>query len=761
MFGIFFEVRVRLQSEYQLAESLVSSSGVTSTIEILKPRNGRSFIDFSTLTVIREINHAGTGGLWAELVSNRGNEKQTLTSTPVSEIGCVYHLVTEARTLYLIKLHSSKKTPASDKVNVKIALTKLFPGFEAGGPNTPSNIDPWLIIGDESSIIVGTDRTSCFARNPIALRMEVLCDSKRTNACPSGGVGVYNPGYWGMNIEKGKVYKVSMHIMSSDAVSLTVSLTSSDGRQKLAAHTITGSKKSFAKWTKIEFNLKSRQNNTNSRLQLTTSKSGVIWLDQVSLMPLDTYMGHGFRKDLSLMLANLKPQFLKFPGGNYAMGNYLRNAFRWSETVGPWEERPGHFNDAWGYWTDDGLGFFEFLQLAEDLGASPVWVVNDGASLNEEVSTATIASLVKDVVDGIEFARGGPKTPWGSVRAAMGHPEPFKLDYVSKEIKNVGCSTTEVYHSAIYPLALHMNSRNYQKFYSAIKAAYPEVNITSSCDRSTISPSNPADLYDVHAIVSEYAVTGNDAGKGTLVAALAEAAFLIGLERNSDVVEMASCAPLFVNDNDRRWSPDAIVFNSWQHYGCPNYWMLHFKDSSGAALHPTNIQISDYDQLVASAITWQNAKDKSNYLRIKVVNFGNRAVDLNISVAGLANGIEMSGSKQTVLTSSNPLDENSLLNESLRSEAGYGYSYGTGELRRHACLLNGTVQVAPVSIPLANAKLQMGVSVRPYSLTSFDVLLEASKHCQHLNSEAAAVVAAAARANPTMRKDCIVLPEFQ
>ena len=77
-------------------------------------------------------------------------------------------------------------------------LTKLFPGFEAGGPNTPSNIDPWLIIGDESSIIVGTDRTSCFARNPIALRMEVLCDSKRTNACPSGGVGVYNPGYWGM-----------------------------------------------------------------------------------------------------------------------------------------------------------------------------------------------------------------------------------------------------------------------------------------------------------------------------------------------------------------------------------------------------------------------------------------------------------------------------------------------------------------------------------------------------------------------------------
>uniref|UniRef100_A0A453AMN4 non-reducing end alpha-L-arabinofuranosidase n=1 Tax=Aegilops tauschii subsp. strangulata TaxID=200361 RepID=A0A453AMN4_AEGTS len=254
-----------------------------------------------------------------------------------------------------------------------------------------------------------------------------------------------------------------------------------------------------------------------------------------------------------------------------------------------------------------------------------------GASINEEVPTAIIASLVKDVVDGIEFARGGVNTTWGSVRAAMGHPQPFKLDYVS--IGNQECWM--LYYRG-----------NYQKFYSAIKAAYPDINIISSCDKSTISASNPADLYDVHvyassanmfsrtsmfdntprsgpkAIVSEYAVTGNDAGKGTLVAALAEAAFLVGLEKNSDVVEMASCAPLFVNDNDRKWSPDAIVFNSWQHYGCPNYWMLHFfKDSSGATFHPTTMQVSNYDQMVASAITWQSPKDKSTYLKIKVLPF--------------------------------------------------------------------------------------------------------------------------------------------
>ncbi|ONM18946.1 Alpha-L-arabinofuranosidase 1 [Zea mays] len=162
------------------------------------------------------------------------------------------------------------------------------------------------------------------------------------------------------------------------------------------------------------------------------------------------------------------------------------------------------------------------------------------------------------------------------------------------------------------------------------------------------------------AIVSEYAVTGNDAGRGTLIAALAEAAFLIGLERNSDVVEMASCAPLFVNGNDQRWNPDAIVFNSWQHYGCPNYWMrVFFKDSSGATLHPSTIQLPNYDQLVTSAITWNNPHDGNTYMKIKDVNFGSKVVSLNISVTRLETDIQTFGSIKTVLTSGWLRDENS------------------------------------------------------------------------------------------------------
>lgn len=113
-------------------------------------------------------------------------------------------------------------------------------------------------------------------------------------------------------------------------------------------------------------------------LQFTTTKKGVIWLDQVSAMPVDTYKGHGLRKELVQMLANLKPGFIRFPGGCFVEGSWLRNAFLWKESIGPWEERPGHFSDVWCYWTDDALGYFEYLQLAEDLGSLPVWVVNNG-----------------------------------------------------------------------------------------------------------------------------------------------------------------------------------------------------------------------------------------------------------------------------------------------------------------------------------------------------------------------------------------------
>ncbi|KAL6219315.1 hypothetical protein ACLB2K_007074 [Fragaria x ananassa] len=503
-----------------------------------------------------EINHAGAGGLWAELVNNRG--------------------------------------------------------FEAGGPNTPSNIDPWSIIGSESSLLVSTDRSSCFQRNKVALRMEVLCDSQGANICPAGGVGIYNPGFWGMNVEKGKTYSVTLYVRSPGAINVSVSLTSSNGLQTLAAEKIMASVSEVSNWTKFNVLLEAKGTNPSSRLQLTAARKGLIWFDQVSAMPLDTYKGHGFRKDLVNMLADMKPQFLRFPGGCFVEGEWLRNAFRWKETIGQWEERPGHFGDVWMYWTDDGLGYFEFLQEA---------------------------------LDGIEFARGSPDSSLGSIRATMGHPEPFDLRYVA--VGNEDCGKK--------------NYRgNYLKFYSAIKRAYSDIQIISNCDGSSHPLDHPADLYDFHvytsasnmfsmahqfdrtprkgpkAFVSEYAVTGKDAGGGSLLAALAEAGFLIGLEKNSDVVEMASYAPLFVNANNKRWSPDAIVFNSSQLYGTPSYWVqCFFSESSGATIFNATLQTESSTSLLASAILWKSSEDQKTYLRIKIVNFGSNIVNLRIRVDGL------------------------------------------------------------------------------------------------------------------------------
>ncbi|KAL0404736.1 UNVERIFIED_CONTAM: Alpha-L-arabinofuranosidase 1 [Sesamum radiatum] len=616
--------------------------------------------------ILQEINHAGAGGLWAELVSNRG--------------------------------------------------------FEAGGPNTPSNIEPWSVIGDESSLLY--QQTGHHASIGIKLHCEWRCFAAMKAPCVQPVELVYTTlasGEWASDVSN---------------------------------------------WTKLEAVLQAKGTDANSRLQLTTTRKGVIWFDQVSLMPTDTYKGHGFRNDLFEMVKNMKPAFIRFPGGSldlpfvsqiqtvpiaqrdnifhimlpqrrfnmlasmlsggcFVEGEWLRNAFRWKETIGPWEERPGHFGDVWHYWTDDGLGHFEFLQLAEDLGALPIWVFNNGVSHNDEVDTSSISPFLQEILDGIEFARGDPDSKWGSVRAAMGHPEPFDLRYVA--VGNEDCGKKNYLGFDFSPTMIKLVYvirdlyGNYLKFYSAIKNAYPDIKIISNCDGSSRPLDHPADLYDYHiyssannvfasatkfdkasrngpkAFVSEYAVTGNDAGKGSLLAALAEAGFLIGLEKNCDAVEMASYAPLFVNTHDRTWNPDAIVFDSSQAYGTPSYWMQHFfRESNGATLLSSTLQTNPSSSLIASAITWKDTEDKK-HLRIKVVNFGSNPVLLQISIVGLeVNSLQSFGSTKTELTSSNVMDENSFQVPS---------------------------KVVPVKTQLDDVGEEMDTLLSPHSVTSLDFVI--------------------------------------
>ncbi|XP_049369879.1 alpha-L-arabinofuranosidase 1-like [Solanum verrucosum] len=642
---ILLLVLLGISIQYQCFASEIDADQTALLLVNASEASARKMPDTLFGIFFEEINHAGAGGLWAELVCNRG--------------------------------------------------------FESGGPSTPSYIGPWSIIGNDSSVIISTDLSSCFDRNKVALRVEVLCDNGDANICPDGGVGVYNPGFWGMNIEYGKNYKLVFYVHSDEPINLSVALTSSNGLNKLATKTVVAD--NVSNWTKVSVLLEAEGTDSNSRLELRSTTKGVIWFDQVSLMPLDTYNGDGFRKDLFGMLKDLKPAFIRFPGGCFVEGERLKNAFWWNETIGPWEKRPGHFGDVWGYWTDDGLGHFEFLQLAEDLGALPIWVFNSGISHKEQVDTSDILPFVQDILDGLEFARGAPNSTWGSVRATMGHLEPFDLRYVA--IGNEDCNYSKY-------------RGNYLKFYSAIKEAYPDIKIISNCDGSSKVLDHPADLYDFHiyasaseifsnasrfddalrsgpkAFISEYAVHGNDTGKGSLLAALAEAAFLIGAEKNSDVIEMASYAPLFVNDKDWTWTADAIVFTSSQAYGTPSYWMQHFfKESNGATLLTSTLQANPSNALMASAITWQNETDNNNYLRIKVVNFGSSRVTLNISISGLS--LQSSGATKTILTSSNVMDENSFTDPK---------------------------KISPVKTMLGEVSENMDVTLLPYSFTSFDLL---------------------------------------
>lgn len=637
-----------------LHHGLVSSDSDIAPVALTvdaSPEKQRKIPDTLFGIFFEEINHAGSGGLWSELVSNRG--------------------------------------------------------FEAGG----GSIEPWSVIGDEKNVDVGTDLSSPFVRNKVALRMSVFCDCDHgsNNSCPKSGVGVYNPGFWGMNIEDKNPYNVILHMKSSRNLTITASFTSADGSNVLASSSfVNGDTTKASEWAKYKFTLISNGTDHNSRFQLTTRDNGIVWFDQVSIMPDDTYNGHGFRKELYSMLADLKPRFIRFPGGCFVEGDWLKNAFRWKETIGPWEERPGHFGDVWNYWTDDGLGYYEFLLLAEDLGAAPVWVINNGISHHDEIAPSNLSTYVQDILDSIEFARGSSSSKWGSVRAAMGHHDAFNLEYVA--IGNEDCG--KEYYQA-----------NYVIFYEALKTAYPDIKLVSNCDASSHPIQHKADLYDYHiytdaktmflranhfnnaprsgpkGFVSEYAVTQphRDVGNGTFLAALGEAGFLIGLERNSDLIEMACYAPLFVNTNDRRWSPDAIVYNSWQQYGTPSYWLQHFFiHSSGAMHHPIKMESLDNNFIaVASAITWKQPEDGRSFLKIKVANFGDIDLDLDINVVGLSNDVRSSGSMQTTFKGG-LTDENSF---------------------------DDPKKVVPTTSRIENAGKKMNIKVLSRSMTSFDLNL--------------------------------------
>ena len=440
-------------------------------------------------------------------------------------------------------------------------------------------------------------------------------------------VGMANTGYFGVPAVAGVAYRVSFWAKAATDLStpVTVGIESVDGSGTIAEATVTGLTSQWQRFVTTLTVPDDAGDSTDNRFVIgidrrgereasspdgTASTGTTIWLQVVSLFP-PTYEDreNGFRADLVELLRALEPGFLRFPGGTYVLGRTVETRFDWKAAIGPIWERPGHDNDVWGYWSDDGLGLLEYLQLAEALDAIPVVGVYPGLSGGRPVAQDELAPYVQDALDLIEYTIGPVTSSWGAKRAADGHPEPFATPIIeigNEDFLGVGDSYT---------------AYRYPMFHDAIKAAYPQVKTIATMPvpgqlveildehmyrgpRALIERGEQYDDYDrggVKIFVGEWAVV-TDAGNhctSTLDAAIAEGAFMTVLERNADVVVMQCYAPLFAFDGVSQWNPDLIGFDHLRSYGSPSYWVQQlFATHVGDRYLPT---ASTSEQLYCSA----------------------------------------------------------------------------------------------------------------------------------------------------------------
>lgn len=391
----------------------------------------------------------------------------------------------------------------------------------------------------------------------------------------SGPARLINEGYYGMALVAGDEYRLSLAARSSGfSGPLSVTLESQSG-QPLAEGKIEGISE---RWQTFAIDLRATATDPQARLSLGRAGAGRLWLDMVSLMPKKTWKDHGLRPDLCEMLVQLRPSFFRFPGGCWVEGDDMAHMYQWKRTIGDVAHRTPLWN-IWQYNATHGLGYHEYLQLAEDLGAEPLFCINCGMSHKEVVPLDQMGSWVQDALDAIEYANGPVDSVWGSLRAKNGHPEPFNLKYLEIGNENGGPAYNE----------------RWALFYKAIKAKHPELQLIANVWGGYPTEQMPeivdehyyntpdffmqqATKYDRYdrtgpkVFVGEYAVT-RDGGLGNLRAAVGEAAFMTGLERNSDVVIMAAYAPLFCNANHKRWPVNLINFDGQRAFGLPGYYV--------------------------------------------------------------------------------------------------------------------------------------------------------------------------------------------
>jgi alpha-L-arabinofuranosidase len=431
-----------------------------------------------------------------------------------------------------------------------------------------------------------------------------------------GAFTLQNEGYWGMNIVAGDSYTLKLAARGEKFDGKLAATILSAAGSALASGEISGVGNG---WKYHTLDLTVTGSDPKAKLEISGDGKGVLFLDMVSLLPKKTWKDHGLRTDLAESLDGLHPAFMRFPGGCWVEGVDLAHMNHWKDTIGNIDTRTPLWN-FWGYNTTQGLGYHDYLQLAEDLGVEPLFCINAGMSTGETVPMDRMAQWVQDALDAIEYANGPTNSVWGAMRAAAGHPAPFNLKYM--EIGNENDS-----------FAGYVERWNL--FYQGVKSRYPEVQLVA--DGWKDSWQNQADIVDYHfyntpewfmrhanlfdkqdrkgpkVFVGEYAVTSK-CGLGNLRGALGEAAFMSGLERNSDIVVMASYAPLLANVNHRAWSPDLINFDSSRWYGLPSYYVQKmFAENRGDVSLPTTVESPEQavpaDGGMIGVGTWRTAAE--------------------------------------------------------------------------------------------------------------------------------------------------------
>lgn len=456
--------------------------------------------------------------------------------------------------------------------------------------------DYWTVVssGQAKPEISISSEKSLSPKNPHSLKVSVT-------DIGVGRVGVANSGFWGMSVKKGESYVLTLKARAGEGFAgprpLSVSLESTDSQPyaRETIPTLTG------KWQDYKVTLTADNTDPQARLVISTVKPGTFWLDMVSLFPKNTWKNraNGLRPDLAEKLAELKPAFVRFPGGCWVEGETMELAYRWKKTIGDISERPTQYN-IWKYHATHGLGFHEYMQMCEDLKAEPLFVINVGMSHRENVPMDKMGEYVQDALDVIEYCNGPADSKWGSVRAKTGHPAPFNLKYMEIGNENGGPAYRERYSLMYKAIKEHYS---YMNLIADVWGGVPDGAPVEIVDEHYYDTPeffmSQADRYDKYdrkgpkVYVGEYAVT-QGCGLGNLRAAVGEAAFMTGMERNSDVVAMASYAPLFVNVNHRGWNPDLIDYDNHRVYGIPSFYVQKmFAENRGDVILPIQVESSE------------------------------------------------------------------------------------------------------------------------------------------------------------------------